>query len=117
VGGIGQRRLLEATALFSELPPAAGAALMYLAAAGVGTIAVEDERPVDAADVGLLFETGDLGRPRREAAAARAAALNPDVTVVARGPGRPVAVADDREDPLFAGACAAAAWVREVIAA
>jgi molybdopterin/thiamine biosynthesis adenylyltransferase len=111
VGGIGQRRLLEATALFSELPPAAGAALMYLAAAGVGTIAVEDERPVDAADV------GDLGWPRRVAAAARAAALNPVVSVVARGPGRPVAVADDREDPLFAGACAAAAWVREVIAA
>jgi adenylyltransferase/sulfurtransferase len=116
VGGTGQRRLLDATARFAELSPAAGVALVYLAAAGVGTIVVDDEAPVGEGDVGALFEAADVGRSRREAAAARAAALNPDATVVASGAGRAVVV-DDAEEPLLAGARAARRWIAEAVAA
>lgn len=109
VGGTGQQRLLAATARFAELSPAAGVALVYLAAAGVATIVVDDEGVVAEADVGALFEAADVGRPRRDAAAQRAAALNPDVTVVARGEGTAVIV--DGDEPLLAGARAARRWI------
>lgn len=113
VGGVGQRRLLDATATFAELSPAAGAAFVYLAAAGVGTLVVADEAIVVEDDVGVLFETADVGTLRRDAAAARANALNPDVTVLARGAGWAVVV-DDRDEPLLAGARAAERFIREV---
>jgi hypothetical protein len=61
VGGVGQARLLAATIVVDVTDPAARAAFDYLVAAGVGTIAV----------------TAD-----EAALAARAAARNPDVTVV-----------------------------------
>ncbi len=85
VGGVGQRRLLEGAVVVDALDGAAEAAVTYLAAAGVGTLVVRDTATVAAP--GFLFEAGDVGRPRLEAARARVAALNPDVRVVAAGEG------------------------------
>lgn len=112
VGGVGQQRLLAATARLGDLAGGGGAALVYLAAAGVGTLVVEDEALVGAEDVGVLFELADVGRPRREAARARVAALNPDASVAEHGAG-PVVIVGPGE-PLLAGALAAEAWIREV---
>ena len=89
VGGTGQRRLFAAAVAVDDLDAEAEIAAVYLAAAGVGTLVVRDARPVAAP--GWLFEQEDVGRPRREAARARVAALNPDVRVVFEGEGEPLA--------------------------
>ncbi len=87
VGGRGQERLLGARVRV-ELGPeraAEAAALAYLAAAGVGTLVLagDVDGPLgdDEAARGILYGAADRGRPRGEAARARIAALNPDVTI------------------------------------
>ena len=80
VGEAGQARLLAARVGVPDASGARAAAVLYLAAAGVGTLVVTDRRPVAPGD-GVLYEAADEGRPRVEAARARVAALNPDVTV------------------------------------
>jgi molybdopterin-synthase adenylyltransferase len=88
IGGVGQERLLQARVAVRVGPgcDAEIAALAYLAAAGVGTLALSGEAdgPVTAAEVasGILYGAADVGRPRREAISERLRALNPDVTVV-----------------------------------
>jgi adenylyltransferase/sulfurtransferase len=116
IGGVGQKRLLAATAVVRDAAGAGAAALVYLAAAGVGTIALLDESCVRPEDVGFLYEARDVGRRRREAARERIAALNPDVTVAVEGSGRPVQVSGggDAVDALLLGARAAESWIREV---
>jgi molybdopterin/thiamine biosynthesis adenylyltransferase len=87
VGGVGQERLLAA-AVRVEIGPAAGAeiaALVYLAAAGVGTLILggDADGAVTAAEIatGIAYGTDDVGRPRREALTRRLTALNPDVRI------------------------------------
>ncbi len=92
-GGVGQRRLLEGAVVVDALDGAAEAAVTYLAAAGVGTLVVRDTATVAAP--GFLFEAGDVGRPRLEAARARVAALTPDVRVVGDGDGVRLAACPD----------------------
>lgn len=57
--------------------------LMYLAAAGVGALSIVDSDRVDITNLHrqLLFGTGDVGRSKLEAAAARIADINPNVVV------------------------------------
>jgi molybdopterin/thiamine biosynthesis adenylyltransferase/rhodanese-related sulfurtransferase len=57
--------------------------LMYLAAAGVGGLSIVDHDRVDLTNLHrqLLFGTGDVGRSKLDAAAARLADLNPNVAV------------------------------------
>jgi molybdopterin-synthase adenylyltransferase len=116
VGGVGQRRLLESAAVVDEAAGAGAVALVYLAAAGVGTLVVRDAGTVRPEDVGFLYETADVGRARVDALRARVAALNPDVQVVTEGAGRPLAVgpAHGTIEELLAGTAAAGDWVREV---
>ncbi len=67
------------------MPVASGSpALMYLAAAGVGTIGVVDDDVVDASNLQRQVVHGvkDVGRPKTESAAETVAAINPLVTVV-----------------------------------
>jgi adenylyltransferase/sulfurtransferase len=73
---------------------ASAPALYYLAAAGVGTIWVDDPDAVAAGDgAGWAFGPGDLGRPRGAACAGFAAAANGLVkTDVFRPGSRPTAV-------------------------
>jgi hypothetical protein len=91
VGGRGQERLLRARVRV-ELGPeraAEAAALAYLAAAGVGTLVLvgDVDGPLGDDEVarGILYGASDRGRPRGEAARARIAALNPDVSIEVMG--------------------------------
>lgn len=88
VGGKGQARLLGSCVALSSATGANAVAIVYLAAAGVGTLVVKDAGLVTQEDVAgsVLYEMADEGRPRREAVEDRVAALNPDVRVVADGP-------------------------------
>jgi molybdopterin/thiamine biosynthesis adenylyltransferase len=119
VGGVGQKRLLAASVDVDDASGPAGAAIVYLAAAGVGTIVVRDTRPVAREDVGALFEVGDVGRPRDEAAAERVRALNPDTVVTREGRGafacRP-ARGGAGPDRVASGAAEAARVIREIVA-
>jgi molybdopterin/thiamine biosynthesis adenylyltransferase len=118
-GAEGQERLLAAAVAVDEACGAGAAALWYLAAAGVGRLVVADDGAVLPEDVGLIFEIADVGRSRREAAAERLLAVNPDVTVVAAGAAAqriPPLPARDEADALAIGAAAAGAAIRAILA-
>lgn len=101
VGGRGQERLLAAAVAVEVGPGRAAevAALTYLAAAGIGRLAVVGEprgplEPSEAAS-GILYGEADVGRPRIDAIRARVAALNPDVTVLEETPADAIRLAVD----------------------
>jgi molybdopterin-synthase adenylyltransferase len=83
IGGAGQKRLLASKVLVCGAGGLGAPVLLYLAAAGVGRIAIADDDRVSLSNLQrqVLFETGDLGRLKVEAAAGRLAALNPDCAV------------------------------------
>src|SRR5713226_9833172 len=74
VGGKGQEKLLRARALVNGSGPLQTAALLYLAAAGVGTLGVI------ANDSGAVFSA--FAPDQRETVSAALTGLNPDCTVV-----------------------------------
>ena len=83
MGGRGQQRLLGASVCLSGVGPGVGAACLYLAGAGVGTVHLCVPGDVSADDVGRWgFEATDLGRARGAVLAARMGALNPDTRVL-----------------------------------
>ena len=84
VGLEGQRRLCNARVLVVGAGGLGSPALMYLAAAGVGTIGVVDDDVVDASNLQrqVVHGVADVGRPKTESAAETVAAINPLVTVV-----------------------------------
>jgi len=61
-------------------------AAQFLAAAGVGRLVLCDPDRVDLTNLQrqILYATGDIGRPKVEAAAERLRAVNPDVAIEAR---------------------------------
>ncbi len=77
----GQRRLKQARVLVVGTGGLGAPLLLYLAAAGVGTIGIVDFDVVDQSNLQrqVLFTTADVGRPKVEAARDRLAALNPFV--------------------------------------
>lgn len=83
VGVDGQRRLLDARVLVVGAGGLGSPALLYLAAAGVGTIGVIDDDVVEISNLQrqVLHGVGDLGRPKVESAAEAVARLDPAVTV------------------------------------
>jgi len=83
VGGPGQQRLKAARVLVIGAGGIGSPALLYLAAAGVGTIGVVDDDKVSLSNLQrqVLHGTDDLGRPKVESAAAAVAKLNPHVKV------------------------------------
>lgn len=84
IGVEGQRRLANARVLVVGAGGLGSPALMYLAAAGVGTIGVVDDDVVDASNLQrqVVHGVADVGRPKTESAAETVAAINPLVTVV-----------------------------------
>jgi sulfur-carrier protein adenylyltransferase/sulfurtransferase len=84
IGVEGQRRLANARILVVGAGGLGSPALMYLAAAGVGTIGVVDDDVVDASNLQrqVVHGVADVGRPKTESAAETVAAINPLVTVV-----------------------------------
>lgn len=83
VGGPGQQRLKAAKVLVVGAGGIGSPALLYLAAAGVGTLGVIDDDKVSLSNLQrqVLHSTGDLGRAKTESAAGAIARLNPHVQV------------------------------------
>ncbi len=81
VGGPGQAALKQASVLVIGAGGLGAPALMYLAAAGVGTLGVVDDDVVSLSNLQrqVIHGTPDIGRPKVESAAERIAALNPHV--------------------------------------
>lgn len=81
IGGIGQLRLRRARVLAIGAGGLGSPLLLYLAAAGVGTLGVVDDDRVDLGNLQrqVLFDVDADGEPKAAAAAARLARLNPHV--------------------------------------
>jgi molybdopterin/thiamine biosynthesis adenylyltransferase/rhodanese-related sulfurtransferase len=85
VGAEGQAKLLASKALFIGAGGLGSPSLLYLAAAGVGTLGIVDFDVVDVSNLQrqVIHTTDRVGRKKVESAAETVRALNPDVTVVA----------------------------------
>ncbi|MEK7470327.1 MAG: HesA/MoeB/ThiF family protein [Planctomycetota bacterium] len=83
VGGVGQRRLLDARVLVVGAGGLGCPAALYLAAAGVGQIAIADPDAVALENLQrqILYGNADVGLGKAEAAASALRRLNPDVSV------------------------------------
>src|SRR5215218_491833 len=85
VGGPGQAALKRARVLVIGAGGLGAPLLMYLAAAGVGTLGVIDDDTVSLSNLQrqIIHATPDIGIPKVESAAAEIARLNPHVRVEA----------------------------------
>ncbi len=92
----GQRALKAARVLCVGAGGLGSPISMYLAAAGVGTLAIVDYDQVDYSNLQrqLLHMTRDVGRPKVESAAERLRAINPEILV------QPIATALDSSNAL-----------------
>jgi molybdopterin/thiamine biosynthesis adenylyltransferase/rhodanese-related sulfurtransferase len=83
VGVEGQRRLKAARVLCVGAGGLGSPAVLYLAAAGVGTLGLVDFDVVDFSNLQrqIIHGTGDVGRSKLESAQAKIEALNPEVHV------------------------------------
>lgn len=81
VGGQGQAALKSARVLVIGAGGLGAPALMYLAAAGVGTLGVADDDTVSLSNLQrqVIHTTDDVGKSKVESAGAAIAALNPHV--------------------------------------
>ncbi|NHA66924.1 ThiF family adenylyltransferase [Phycicoccus flavus] len=87
LGVDGQRRLRAARVLVVGAGGLGSPALLYLAAAGVGTIGVVDDDVVETTNLQrqVVHGVADVGRPKVDSAAEAVAALSPDTVVVRHG--------------------------------
>jgi len=85
VGGVGQQKLLDARVLVVGAGGLGSPVLMYLAAAGVGTLGIVDDDVVDLSNLQrqIVHSTDAVGTGKVESAKKTIAAINPDVTVIA----------------------------------
>jgi adenylyltransferase/sulfurtransferase len=84
VGGEGQARLLQSRVLVVGAGGLGSPLLLYLAAAGVGTLGVIDHDVVDLSNLQrqIVHNTQDVGIPKVDSAAETLADINPEVRVV-----------------------------------
>ena len=84
VGMTGQKRLKNAKVLIIGAGGLGSPALLYLAAAGVGTLGIIDDDVVDESNLQrqVVHGQSDIGRPKVESAAASVAEINPFVKVI-----------------------------------
>ena len=84
VGGAGQARLLESRVLLIGAGGLGSPMLLYLAAAGVGTVGVVDDDRVELSNLHrqVIHPTGRVGMAKTESAVLAAAAINPEVRIV-----------------------------------
>ena len=83
VGGPGQLALRRARVLVVGAGGLGAPVLLYLAAAGVGTLGIVDDDVVSLSNLQrqVIHATADVGRPKVESAAAVIARLNPHVAI------------------------------------
>lgn len=84
VGEEGQEKLLASRVLVVGAGGLGAPLLMYLAAAGVGTLGIVDDDEVDLTNLQrqVVHATGSVGRKKTESAKDTLAALNPGINVV-----------------------------------
>ena len=99
VGEDGQERLLAARALVVGAGGLGSPVILYLAAAGIGTITILDDERVELTNLNrqIAHTTASIGTPKVEQAAAAAQALNPAITIT----GQPERLDDDNVDRLL----------------
>jgi molybdopterin-synthase adenylyltransferase len=87
IGGEGQKKVLAATVAIVGAGGIGAPAILYLAAAGVGTLRVIDDDAVtlDNLQRQVLFGTPDLDRAKTDVAGEAVARLNPDIRFDPRG--------------------------------
>lgn len=85
VGGKGQEKLLNSKVLVIGAGGLGSPAILYLAAAGVGTIGIVDFDVVDLSNLQrqIIHNTERVGTPKVESAKKTVEMLNPDVKVIA----------------------------------
>lgn len=85
VGGAGQAKLLASKVLVVGAGGLGSPLLLYLAAAGVGTIGIIDDDAVSLSNLQrqIIHTEAGLGRAKTDSAVEAIAALNPDVSVIA----------------------------------
>jgi adenylyltransferase/sulfurtransferase len=83
IGGTGQAKLLAARVLIVGAGGLGSPVLLYLAAAGIGTIGLIDDDVVDLSNLQrqIAHTTDRLGVAKVESAAEAARALNPDIVI------------------------------------
>src|SRR5438045_1070658 len=84
VGGTGQARLAQARVLVVGAGGLGSPVILYLAAAGVGTVGIADFDTVSLSNLQrqIAFRTQDIGRPKTDSARDAALAINPGVDVL-----------------------------------
>jgi len=84
VGGIGQEKLLNAKVLVIGAGGLGAPILLYLAAAGVGTLGIADGDNVDLTNLQrqIIHFTADVDKPKIISAKEKILQLNPDVNVM-----------------------------------
>jgi len=85
IGGPGQQRLKAARVLVIGAGGLGSPAMLYLAAAGVGTLGVVDDDTVSLSNLQrqVLHATGEVGNAKVESAGRAVARINPNVSFVA----------------------------------
>ncbi|MEM8790017.1 MAG: molybdopterin-synthase adenylyltransferase MoeB [Pseudomonadota bacterium] len=85
VGGPGQQKLKAAKVLVIGAGGLGSPAILYLAAAGVGTIGVVDDDAVSLSNLQrqVLHATEEVGQPKVESAGRAVTRINPHVTLIA----------------------------------
>ena len=85
IGGPGQKKLLKSRVLVIGAGGLGAPCLIYLAAAGVGTIGVIDADTVSLSNLQrqIIHDTDNIGMLKVESAAKSLARINPDVHVIA----------------------------------
>jgi molybdopterin-synthase adenylyltransferase len=84
VGGVGQEKLLNARVLVIGAGGLGAPLLMYLAAAGVGTLGVVDDDDVDLSNLQrqVIHATDAVGTPKVDSAGKTVCGINPEITFV-----------------------------------
>lgn len=101
VGMTGQKRLKNAKVLVIGAGGLGSPALMYLAAAGVGTLGIVEFDEVDESNLQrqIIHGQSDIGRPKAESAKDTVAEINPYVNVIVH----PERLENDNVKEIFSG--------------
>ena len=101
IGGPGQQRLKAARVLVIGAGGLGSPAILYLAAAGVGTLGVVDDDVVSLSNLQrqVLHATAEVGQPKVESAARAAARINPNVSLNPHG----VRLTEENADQIVGG--------------
>lgn len=83
IGGIGQKKIVDAHILIVGAGGIGCPAIQYLAAAGIGAMTIIDDDVVSLSNLQrqVLFSTEDIGQPKVDVAKKAAQKINPDVSI------------------------------------